>query len=230
MLKVNLNLRNSAAIVRLCSVQVVACLAVSIMFSGCKKDDGDKNQNQNQNPVIDYLYGVEKGTIVYKKTSWYDDDEPEVVTQKVIFDKQGKQFRLEDGEGYVYIADDIAKKFWMISLSEEKYWEMDNASAGFNTAYLYWGDDLNSIWSKQPGYKKESNKTIAGKNCTVYSWNSDGEKYEWGGWSRITFWMHSYEGSPGSDGATKLEATSFTESIPSGNNFLPPSDFTKITF
>ncbi len=196
-----------------------------VAFAGCSKDSGDEDD-----PGLDseLLYGVKTGKIVYKATSW-ESGSSTSATQTVIFDDYGKRFRLEMDE-VVWIYDAVAKKSYQLIPASKKYSESP-FSADFgvaSAAYFYLGDDLHSVWSYYPGFSKKSDKNVAGKTCSLYSWNTtEGITTEWGGWKRITFWMQSYKGSPETDDSFRLEATSFSETIPA-NSFTVPSDYTKL--
>jgi len=206
---------------------LIMILVVGLATVSCKTSDDDDDDGDGQQ-LEGFMYGVKKGTIVYKISDWYDE-EATIETHTVIFDDNGKRTRLETGDDDIMIFDAIAGKMYILYPSDKEYLEMSYSGYGLLGAYLYLGDDLNSAWRHFPGFKKLSNKTIAGKNCTVYSWSADGVTVEWGGWNRITFWCQSYEGAPGSSGSSRLEATSFKETIPD-NSFTPPSDYTKIDY
>ncbi len=199
---------------------------VAITFAGCKKDNSD---NDNPGSDTELLYGVKTGKITYKYTTW-DGSTPVAETQTVIFDDNGKRIRVEVGDDDAVIYDAIVGKMYVLFASEKKYTETPFSSYGALTMYLFYGDDVNSAWKAYPGFSQKSDKTVAGKKCSVYSWNGrEGETAEWGGWNRITFWMQYYTGSPETDGSSRLEATAFTETIPA-NSFTVPSDYIKMTY
>ena len=198
----------------------IGLMFLAVALTGCNKDD------ENKIPDLfggELWFGVKTGKIVYQNTNWYGSSS-ESETQTVIFDDNGKRMRVETEES-VIIYDAIAEKAYILSPSEQLYTE--SAYHSYATAmFIYLGDDANSVWKLYPGFSKKADRTIAGKKCSVYSWSEDDETYEWGGWNRITFWIQSYKGSPETDDCYRLEATSFTETIPA-NSFTVPSNYTK---
>jgi|GEM_PF-2934581 len=204
---------------------LVMFLIVGLTAVSCGKTNDDDDDDNEQ--LEGFMYGVNKGTIEYKSTSFHGSEVLSSEKHTIIFDDKGQRSRLEiEGSEEVLIFDAIAKKYYILMPYAKEYIEMPYSGYGLLGAYLYLGDDLNSVWKHYSGFKKLSNKTIAGKNCTVYSWSYGGESVECGGWKRITFWLQS---SSASGYSSRLEATSFKETIP-GNSFTPPADYTKIDF
>ena len=184
--------------------------AAMLVFMGCSKDNNNPTGPGGPDDPDNWLYfGVKAATIVYSQTSGDDF--------KVIFDDGGKKFRLEE-EGQIIIANE--NTCYILDPENKTYIALDAAFAGsFRVRFLFYGDDASKGWQYYPGFAKQSNKTIAGKNCSVYKWNDgDGGTIEWGGWSRITFLYK--------DGDDKIEAKSFSESV-APNSFIVPADYEK---
>ena len=190
-----------------------ALLTSCIMFVGCGDDDPEEYDDG-----ILYEFGIEKGTVTYRYTVFRPEQDDIVQTQIMAFDKKGKQFRLSLGS-IVYIDDAIANKFYQINTITETYTESDYSE--IMGSYLYLGDH-EWLSPEHTQLTKEPNKTIAGKDCTVYSLSQFGETYEWGGWNRIIFWMNPVTVG----GNDRLEAISFSEEI-DANIFTVPSHYTR---
>ena len=188
-------------------------LLSAFMFVGC----GDNDPEEYDDEIL-YEFGIEKGKVSYRETTFNPGQDDDVQYFTMTFDKKGKLFRLSFGS-IVYIDDAIANKFYQINTFTETYTESDYS--GIMALYLYHGDHE---W-QSPAYAhftKEDNKTVAGKNCTVYSWSSSGLRVEWGGWNRILFWNQ-----PRTDN-DRLEATSFSEEI-DADSFTVPPGYEKVT-
>jgi len=208
------NLKNALVTGTKVTKMMMAILIISIVTISCGKDDPVNNGNNNNQFQYD-RFNIKAATIVYSN----EDDNGEF---KIVFDDYGKKFRHEMSDQIV-ISDEDAKKYYVLIPAEKKYLEYSSEAGASNRyLFLYYGDDVGSAWSYYPGFIKQSNRTIAGKNCSVCKWGADGETFEWGGWSRITF-LHSVVS--GSD-VSKFEAKSIVESAPA-NSFTIPDDYTK---
>jgi len=214
------------------NIRILAmALIISVAAASC---GGDKDENENDPDIEGFMYGVKAGTIVYSYTYWSGSPVamPFEETHKITFDNSGKRMRLERlfSDAYdIVIYDLIAEKKYILYPEAKVYYEIPYPDYGELYIYLFLGDDYNSEWRNLPGFSKQANKTIAGKNCTVYSWTDDGQTFEWGGWNRISFWMHVYTGAPETNYSYRMEATSFNENTPPASSFEPPVDYEKIT-
>jgi len=74
----------------------------------------------------------------------------------------------------------------------------------------------NEIAKEYPGYKKLSNRTVAGKSCTAFSFTNDSKTTTLAGWKGLLFFKEEPESS--------FLATSFSETVPA-NSFVIPSDY-----
>ena len=188
------------------------------------------------------LFGIEKGTVVYDETSISHDGYdylhvPSTTIITLVFDNYGRRYRrsTEMAHGYpnTYIHDAIAKKSYEVSHYSQTYVERDYTDFFDITGsrYLYLGDDG---WQSNAAYTQLENKTIAGKECTVF-FRDDGTAYdnvkvtnEYAGWNRILFLWHNIH--VGTRGFTKLEVIDFSEEIEDPENiFLPPPGYEKVT-
>jgi len=203
-------------------IALFATLAL-IAFSGCGEQDiDDKNPGfENQ------LFEAKQGTVTYVKTVWADE-RPIINEIVLIFDDYGLKFREEVEGGSSLIVDGQTKKAYSLLATTKTYVEHASydAYASLISQFIYLGDDGQSVWSVFPEYSKEPSKIIAGKQCSAVSWLVDGKTIERAGWKRIIFWDQYYEGQPETDGSVRLEAKSFTESIPE-NSFSIPGGFLK---
>ncbi len=207
---------------------MMAALAL-ITCTGC----GDDENPDPMVPVGEWLYGIKTGKVTYLQTVWNSTGSSTTYNPVLTFDDYGKRIRVElqdDGDEVIYIFDETAQKGYILMVETKTYMEAPYVSAaGIRLRFMYYGDDLNSLWGYYPNYTKKANKTVAGKSCSVYSWSESGETVEWGGWSRITFWLQDYTSTPGTANSARLEATSFTETIPA-NSFAVPSDYSEATY
>ena len=208
--------RNIPLVAKINFRMIVMALVIGLVAVSCKKDD----QGNIILPEDFFMFGVKSGKVVYEFTN------SDYETQTLIFDDYGKRMRLERAEYDVVIFDAIAEKAYEMSMSDKTYNVIPYSNTYATAAvagFIYLGDDVGSVWQYYSGFKKESNQTIAGKNCTVYSWSADGEKVTWGGWKRLTFLYKTTYNAQDYDYGHK--AISFTESIPA-NSFAPPADYT----
>jgi len=202
------------------------CLAICMMFSGCKDPNDDPNNPDNPDKpnVGEKYFTVKAGTVVYRN---YNEISQEWYSCTIMFDDYGKKIRLEgepDENGVigVFINNETTGKGYVFTIGGESlpiYSEV-NQDALLPT-YKWKGFNEHLL----PGYKKEPDRTIAGKVCSVYSIGDGTVKNYDAGWNEIRF----YWGGELSDPAQgKMEAVSFSDAVPSADKFLPPPGYTKI--
>ena len=192
------------------------------MFSSCSNDDKDNGSNNNGGTPSTGVYKVKTANITY------DLVENGILTrtETVMWDDYGKLYRIGDAET-ASIVDEKAGKGWSLDHREKTYIEYsatfyEMALAGRN-AFKY-KDNPN-----MPGYQKLPNRTIAGKECTVYSTAVEGITKVHGSWNEIPF-LKEETGVlvVGEHSITLNEtytATSYSETVPA-NSFKVPSDYT----
>ena len=195
-------------------------IAITLVFASCGGDDNKgKLPIDPEYPFANAYFGIKAGTIVYSTENYLDEENSDI---KIIFDDYGKKFRYETHE-IVMISDEDAQKQYTLLPATRQYTEVGYGMSSLRYGFTYIGDEVNLVWQYYPDFSK-SNRTIAGKNCSVCKWtDEDDEKWEWGGWQRITFLYSVIRDSQ----VEKFEAKSIIESAPA-NSFVPPSDYTKI--
>ena len=131
-----------------------------------------------------------------------------------IFDDYGASFRIEWGNEST-IVDAATKKAYNLNHTNKTYSEA-NSFAALLSLYLftYVGDD--PIAKEYQDYKKLPNRTIADKNCKVFSYTQKSATITLGGWRGLLFLNE--------DSGKSFIATSFTETIPE-NSFTVPPDY-----
>ena len=198
---------------------IVAYLAVTAMFSGCKNKNAGGNTvvNVEETPVKG-AFKVKTATIAFKKA-----DKGEETTHTIMWDDYGNYWRLEDSDGAT-IVDEKSGKGYSLNLLKKTYTKLDESIYSFAKM----GRDLFkfSTGTGMPAYQQLPNRTIAGKDCTVYSTTSSGITTIYGGWNGILF-LKEESGVLEGTGITEnnsLTATSYSETVPAGS-FAVPSDY-----
>jgi len=131
-----------------------------------------------------------------------------------IFDENGKHFRIETGDECT-IADGTTKKVYKLNLADKTYYEEDSFGVFFTLyLFLYAGDS--EIVKDYPGYAKLPDRTIAGKNCTAFSYTDKSNTATAAGWKGLVFYKQ--------DARSTFTATAFSETIPE-NSFVIPTDY-----
>jgi len=152
---------------------------------------------------------VKSGNLAFKMV---EDGQEEMAN--FIFDDYGASFRLEFNDE-CSIADATAQKAYKLNHADKTYSEEDSFSVLFSLyLLLYVGD--NEIAKEYPGYKKLSNRTIAGKSCTAFSFTNDSKTTTLAGWKGLLFFKEEPKSS--------FLATSFSETVPA-NSFVIPADY-----
>jgi len=131
-----------------------------------------------------------------------------------IFDDNGAHFRIELGDECT-IADATTKKAYKLNQANKTYYEEDSFAVFF-TLYLFIYPGDSEVVKDYPGYKQLPNRTIAGKNCTVYSYTDKSNTITLGGWGGLVFFKEEPKST--------FTVTSFSETIPE-NSFTIPSDY-----
>ena len=200
------NLRNVATI--------VACLAVITIFAGCPGSN-PKDPVNNGNGT----FKVKTATIAFKKA-----DKGVETTNTIMWDDYGNYWRLEDNKGATHV-DEKAGKGYSLNLQKKTYTKLDESIYSFAKM----GRDLFKFSNStgMPAYQKLANRTIAGKDCTVYSTTSSGITTVYGSWNGILL-LKEESGVLAGTGInvnTSLTATSYSETVPVGS-FSVPSVYT----
>jgi len=178
----------------------VVILAIAPMICTAQKSGDQSNKVR---------LSVKSGNIAYKVTQ---DGKDQVAN--FIFDDYGSYFRIEMG-GECSIADATAHKAYRLYRGTKTYIEED-PSAVFRALsfFLHTGD--NKLAKEYQGFKKLPNRTIADKDCSVYSFINDSKTITVAGWKGLLFSKETPKES--------FTATSFSETIPE-NSFTVPSDY-----
>jgi hypothetical protein len=139
-----------------------------------------------------------------------------------MWDDYGKLYRIGDTNDAT-ILDEKAGKAWSLDHGDKTYIEFsasfyDGILAGRN-AFKY-KDNPN-----MPGYQKLPNRTILGKECTVFSTTAAGITTTFGGWNEIEFFRERSGTVAGIEINEIRTATSYSETVPA-NSFKVPSDYT----
>ena len=192
------------------AVAIATCLAVTAIYSGCKKDGGnggDDDDGGGNGVSTTAPFKIKQATIVY--------DLLEGLTQETVtFDDNGKQFRLEDGY-HIYLLDENAKKAYSLEKSTKTYKEETVAfGQGKRRTYVM---SITETGYAAAGYKK-STETVAGKSCTVYSGTAGSTTASYAGWNEIVFLVTL-------NGGDVIRALSFSETA-AANSFSIPSEYT----
>ena len=183
-------------------------LFAALSFVCCSDDDDDPNEEEIED-LLAMDFGVDHGTVTYNN---------DVI---LYFTEKGKKLRIEykndeenaDEVSSVIIYDRTKEECYMLYPEEKKYMK---TQATLVNSFIYLGDDTSFA---RAGATK-SDKTIAGKKCSVWKWTEEGTTYEYGGYKRIIMLSK--------DKTEKLEATSFSDNAPSVS-FTVPSDYTLMT-
>ena len=191
-------------------VAIATCLAVTAMFSGCKKDNGGGDPDDPNVPggTSSQTFKIKQATIVYDVVSGLSQE-------TVTFDDNGKRFRLEE-QFNIYLLDENAKKAYSLNKSTKKYEDVtvEHVQGKRRTYFM----NITEANYAAAGYKKTT-ETVAGKSCTVYSGTSGSTTVSVGGWNDILFLSTL-------NGGDVMRVLSFSETVAAGS-FDIPSDYTK---
>jgi hypothetical protein len=169
-------------------------------------------------------FGVKQGKVEYTFTT-YNGYETTTETHTLIFDDYGKRLRSEVRRRN---GDELRCQVHIIDMiTEKQYRYFEDEYPNYDEEYAYSGDWLHfgyHCWKAndyQWGLRRENlqilaNQTIAEKSCSVFSFDEDGDHYEYAEWNNITF--RRYERVMSWE--YELKATSFSTSIPN-NSFMP---------
>jgi len=172
----------------------------------------------------DEFFTVKSGKLTYR---YYDDGKWEEVWT-IIFDDYGRKIRRENrsesepevtsvlisnyttGKGYTFV----------LGVPPAMYGEGTCSEIDLLVTYLA----LEAELMEHPNYKKEADRVIAGKTCSVCSWGYGTERIIDASWCNIRFAFLRYDGVP--EGGS-FEVTSYSDFVPSDDLFLPPPGWTK---
>jgi len=195
-------------------------ISLSFLLLASCGDNNDNPNNPGTGEQTGLYFNIKSATVVYAATSYSDF----TGDMKISFDNYGKKFRYETSES-IFIFDEDAKTSYILMPDMKTYMESPTDISSIRHAFMYLGDATENVWQHYDNYKKETDRTIAGKNCSVFSWNDSGEDFMWGGWNTITFIY-----STTINGTTEqFEAKSIAESA-NANDFIVPADYTLITY
>jgi len=184
----------------------VLIAVMSIAMIGCfgnkNKSEGDKRLSVKSAYII--FENVEKG-VVEERTH-------------IMWDDYGKLYRSGKEENYTVLNEHIGKMFLV---ERGKYVELDKS---FYSVGIMGIKSSGYFENKSaPDYTKLPNRTIAGKDCSVWSFTTEGITTTIGGWNGIIF-LREDKGFIESVGVKidmTLTAISFSEKVPP-NSFDAP--------
>lgn len=178
--------------------------------TSCKKDNGviDPDEPDVPGGTTTVLFKIKQATITYDMV----DGE---VKKTMIFDDNGKKFRLEEAV-YTYILDEAANKAYKLQKSTKTYEEVTVSSVQIERKTFIMA--INDANFATAGYTKSS-QTVAGKTCSVYSGKAGTTTVVFGGWNDIVFLAKT-------NSITAIEAKTISETAAAGS-FTVPSDYTK---
>ncbi len=195
----------------------LAILAITAMScASC----GDKNNGGEEEVPTGGYFKMKSANITFKKI-----DNGDETPYYVIWDNYGKLYRIGDDK-HVSVIDETTGKGFSLSIANKRW---SDVSASYVSSMLTGRMSMKFADSPTvPGYKKLPNRTVAGKDCVVYSTTYGGITTVLGGWNGIKL----LEEQTGTIDGTSIvvnesfTATSFSETVPA-NSFVVPSDYTK---
>lgn len=193
---------------------VIICLTVCFGIMACEdKDNGDEIDDKNG------YFNTKTANFTFKKV-----DKGVETTEAAMWDDHGKLYRF-DTESLSSIVDETTGKGYCLIHTNKTYFELsdDMISTLLESRAIHKFHDNPSA----SGYQKLPNRTIAGKECEVYSYAYGGLTYTIGGWNNLMFFMGIF-GTMEENNLTIDEtntATSYSEFVPT-NSFMVPSDYT----
>ena len=184
-------------------IQLSCVLAVLMIATGiCNAQTGS-------NPSSGIGLKVKSGTLVFNVT---ENGKEQSAT--FTFDNYGADFRVESGDE-VSIASGSTHKAYKLNHANKTYSEENYFSARLQLRlFFFTGDD--AAVKKFPEYKKLPNRTVAGKDCMVFSFTDKSQTITVGEWKGLLFLKESQ----GND----FMANSFSETV-SESAFTVPSGY-----
>lgn len=186
------------------SVFYVLGIMLSMFFMvACDEDDG-KDVKDILEGETRTSFDVKQGTIHYNNNT------------VLIFDDYGKKLRLESYSengnvpGGIVIEDGTTS----YSLSPAQKVAISSGVMNLSASFLFYDGKYSGF--QHFGLSK-TEKTIAGKSCTTYTWTVEGVQYEYSGWKGIVI------AAKGGDDI--FTATSISEAAPAAGSFTVPSDY-----
>jgi hypothetical protein len=163
---------------------------------------------RTQAPGDDATFSVERASITYIM-----DGETTIIT----FDNYGKRIRWDMNYGTdnhsVIIFDDMAQLYTIGAGNQWIDMSYEGASAQvLFSVFIYRGD----MYGMLPGFVTQPNETIAGKSCTIITYDIDDCYVKLGGWNGLIMLMEDCEG-------VSLAATNVSLDVPA-NAFTKTTD------
>ncbi|MEY8593696.1 hypothetical protein AALK14_19850 [Butyricimonas hominis] len=176
-------------------------------FSLVSCSDDDDPKEEEIEALLSMDFGVDHGTVTYNDNTI------------LYFTEKGKKQRIEDKDENgnitaVMLLDRAAKKCYILAPETKTYITLTDEASTSANPFIFLGDDIGYTAAAAGATKSE--KTIAGKKCTVWKWTENNNSYEYGGYKRIVMLSKDKDDS--------FEAISFSESAPSVS-FTVPSDY-----
>jgi hypothetical protein len=179
-------------------------------------------------------FSIKAGKVEYRE---YDEVHKRWYSRTIYFDDYGKKFRSETQPKYnlnpinktgVMITDETTGKAYMFELGEEallSYVQIDMPMPEL-LAPFSWRYDEDLLFL----YTKEANRTLLEKSCSVYSLGDASGKRYLATWNNILFWLREEKSgqSPTEPTNGEVEATSFSDAVPTADKFLPPAGYVKL--
>lgn len=167
------------------------------------------NAQHSGNPSNGIGIKVKKGNLVFSTV-----ENGKAQTATFIFDDFGAAFRIEVGNECT-VADAATQKAYKLNSANKTYSEEDYAAVRLRLQHFFYiGED--ATVKKFPDYKKLPDRTVAGKDCTVFSFTDQSKTITIGEWRGLLFLKESQ--------GNTFTATSFSETIPE-NSFSVPSNY-----
>jgi hypothetical protein len=169
-----------------------------------------KAQNETQNDDKQSMgFKMKSGHVTYQVV----EGEKEGILN-FIFDDYGARIRFEAEEG-CSIGDATNQKAYMLNHADKTYSEVD-AFAAFFVLYMFIYPGDNPIVKEYPSYQELPNRSIADRECTVFSYSQSKGTSTFGGWQGLILFSE--------DPKRKLTAISFSETVPE-NSFTVPENY-----
>lgn len=186
----------------------VLIIALAMIFaSACDEDKGKDEDILNGETRTSF--DVKQGTIHYNNNT------------VLVFDDYGKKLRLESYSENVNVPDGIVIEdgTTSYSLSPVQKVAVSTGIMNLSASFLFYDGKYSGF--QHLGLSK-TEKTIAGKSCTTYTWTVENVHYEYSGWKGIVI------AAKGGDDV--FTATSISEVAPAAGSFSVPDDYRIITY
>ncbi len=178
---------------------------------GCNKNNPEEENNQSQN-----TFNVKSAKITYEKVFMGNTE-----IKYDLWDNYGKLYRTGDDKGATIVIEEN-EKGWVLTHSDKTYTILEPSAVSLILSGRSGGVFIDK--PSQPNYKKLPNRTIAGKNCDVYSFEIGGLTTTLAGWNGIVFSKEEKGIVNGIHVDMSFTALDYSETIPD-NSFKVPSDY-----